>query len=327
MSRTGDEVEESGAGMPEAVIQWLDAGRPQPPPDAVRAWLDAMGEAEVEALADIWAMSRAPEPPPGLADIRRRLDAEERPATPRWRRGWAVPLRAAALLVIGLGLGLLWPRARDAFGPARPPVVVEVPNAATATLELPGGVRVRLNAATRLSYRETRGRVEDVSLDGEAFFQVEHDPDRPFRVHTAAGIVSDLGTEFNVRARENRVAVVVTEGVVALEGAGRTVTIAAGQVAHAVAGAPPSDPEPAGAAAIAWTEGRLVAVDEPLTDIAAELGRRYGVQVTIGPGLAGARATVTIGRTADARDAVQAICMAIAARCTEVDGGWTITKQ
>src|SRR5690606_40374433 len=131
MSRAGDEVEETRPGVPEAVIEWLDAGRPQPPPDAARAWLDGTSEAEDEALAGIWALSRAPDPPPGLADMHRRLDAEERPATPRRRRGWAVPLRAAALLVVGLGLGLLWPRARDAFGPPRPPVVVEVPNAAT----------------------------------------------------------------------------------------------------------------------------------------------------------------------------------------------------
>lgn len=312
--------------MPEEVIRWLEAERP-PPPDAVRAWLRVAGEQEAEALARIWELSKAPDPPPGLADLLGRIDAEERAAAPRRHRGWAVPLRAAALLIIGLGLGLLWPSVRDAFRPASAPVVVEVPDAATAALELPGGIRVRLNAATRLTYVETGGRVEDVGLEGEAFFQVEHDPDRPFRVHTAAGVVSDLGTEFNVRAREDRVDVVVTEGVVALEGAGRTVTVAAGQMARAVAGSPPSDPAPAGAAAIAWTEGRLVAVDEPLAEIAAEFGRRYGVRVTVAPGLAAARATVTIGRTADARAAIQAICMAVAARCTETADGWTIEKR
>src|SRR5690606_39397339 len=93
-----------------------------------------------------------------------------------------------------------------------------------AALARPGGIRVRLNAATRLTYLETRGRVEDASLEGEAFFQVEHDPSRPFRVHTAAGVISDLGTEFNVRARNDRVDVVVTEGVVALEGEDRKST-------------------------------------------------------------------------------------------------------
>ena len=138
---------------------------------------------------------------------------------------------------------------------------------------------------------------------------------------------SDLGTEFNVRARNDRVDVVVTEGVVALEGEGRTVTVEAGRKARAVAGSPPSDPEPASASAIAWTEGRLVAVDEPLAEIAAEFSRRYGVRVTVRPELAAARATVTIGRTADARAAIQAICAAVAARCTETGGGWTIEKR
>ncbi len=326
MTLDPDEMEESGAGLPEEVVQWLEAGCP-PPPDAVRAWLRVAGEDEAEALARIWELSKAPDPPPGLANLLGQIDAEERAAATRRRRGWAVPLRAAAVLVIGLGLGLLWPRVRDPFLPASPPVVLEVPDAATAALELPGGIRVRLNAATRLTYLETRGRVEDVSLEGEAFFQVEHDPSLPFRVHTAAGVISDLGTEFNVRARNDRVDVVVTEGVVALEGEGRTVTVEAGRKARAVAGSPPSDPEPASASAIAWTEGRLVAVDEPLAEIAAEFSRRYGVRVTVRPELAAARATVTIGRTADARAAIQAICAAVAARCTETGGGWTIEKR
>src|SRR5690606_6482512 len=59
----------------------------------------------------------------------------------------------------------------------------------------------------------------DVYLDGNAYFEVETDPRRPFRVHTAQGVVEVLGTRFGVRAygADSMTAGVVAVGRVRVE--------------------------------------------------------------------------------------------------------------
>ncbi|TKG95328.1 DUF4974 domain-containing protein [Puteibacter caeruleilacunae] len=70
-----------------------------------------------------------------------------------------------------------------------------------AEVELADGSEVRLNALTTLTYREdpeTGKRL--VSLDGEAYFDVVHDEERPFIVEAGDLTLIDLGTQFNVQA-------------------------------------------------------------------------------------------------------------------------------
>ena len=58
-------------------------------------------------------------------------------------------------------------------------------------------------------------------LQGEATFRVAHDPARPFRVHTRAGTVQALGTQFNVYDRAEGTDVTVLEGLVRLTASGQ----------------------------------------------------------------------------------------------------------
>lgn len=70
------------------------------------------------------------------------------------------------------------------------------------TLTLSDGTKVTLNANTSLSYpEEFTGESREVSLRGEAFFDVSHNPDKPFMVATGNGMkIQVLGTEFNVKS-------------------------------------------------------------------------------------------------------------------------------
>ncbi|MCH5597438.1 FecR family protein [Niabella ginsengisoli] len=71
-------------------------------------------------------------------------------------------------------------------------------------LRLPDGTQVWLNNATEISYAESFGeRTREVTLSGEAYFDVVKNPAKPFIVHTAVMDVTALGTEFNVNAYEN----------------------------------------------------------------------------------------------------------------------------
>ena len=79
-----------------------------------------------------------------------------------------------------------------------------VPKGGEYSLELPDGTVVCVNSESSLRFPEkfTSNRRE-VFLEGEAYFEVKKDANRPFYVHTEVGKVRVLGTAFNVCAYSN----------------------------------------------------------------------------------------------------------------------------
>lgn len=324
--------------MPESVLTWIDAGRPTPAPPAVQQWLsDAQNAAFVAEFAQTWELAQAPEPPEGgLEDLRMRLREEQ----VRVGQGDVLRLRlhedtgmlslrriAASIALVGLGFLGVWFGLKQASEPGGMQQVI-VPAAASATIELPGDIVIDLNAESRLSYRTVKGEVAEVELQGEGFFRVPHDPKRQFIVRTEAGVVRDLGTDFNVRVRDGELAVAVASGIVALENAGQAVEVRAGESARARLGAPPATATEADIdALVGWRTGRLVFVDESLGAIAAELSRKYGMQITVAPSLATTRITATVVISADAVEALRTITLPAGARYTRTSSGWDITPQ
>ncbi|MFK7782495.1 FecR family protein [Psychroserpens sp.] len=83
------------------------------------------------------------------------------------------------------------------------------------TVELPDHSTVELNAMSTLAFNDNNwNNNREVSLEGEAFFKVA--TGSQFDVKTETGIVSVLGTQFNVKHRENYFEVVCYEGKVAV---------------------------------------------------------------------------------------------------------------
>lgn len=71
-------------------------------------------------------------------------------------------------------------------------------------IQLPDGSVVRLNSSSSLTYDKNFGKsVREVSLTGEAFFDVTKDSSHPFIIHTSVIDVKVLGTAFNVRSYPN----------------------------------------------------------------------------------------------------------------------------
>jgi ferric-dicitrate binding protein FerR (iron transport regulator) len=82
-------------------------------------------------------------------------------------------------------------------------------------IRLPDGSRVKLNANSRISYLEKlSGDTRDVTLDGEAYFDVSSNPSRPFIVHTQYASTKVLGTSFNVLVTPEATAITLVEGKV-----------------------------------------------------------------------------------------------------------------
>ena len=83
---------------------------------------------------------------------------------------------------------------------AAQPVSVSTPLGVKSDVVLPDGSRVRLNGGTRIVYPALFGDERRVEVDGEAYFEVEHDARRPFVVVTGQVVSTVLGTTFNVHA-------------------------------------------------------------------------------------------------------------------------------
>lgn len=71
-------------------------------------------------------------------------------------------------------------------------------------LTLPDGTKVTMNADSKLSFPSIfSDSTREVSLTGEAFFDVHEDHSHPFIIHTRKMDIRVLGTAFNVKAYQN----------------------------------------------------------------------------------------------------------------------------
>jgi len=80
-------------------------------------------------------------------------------------------------------------------------------------IQLPDASQVSLNASSIITYNKSEWKTNrDISLEGEAFFKVTKGS--KFKVNTSAGTVTVLGTQFNIKQRNNYFEVVCYEGSV-----------------------------------------------------------------------------------------------------------------
>ncbi len=116
----------------------------------------------------------------------------------------------------------------------RPEPVTRLVSSSTSKgyFTLPDGSSVWLNKESSLSYKgNLDGRARRVSLNGEAFFDVKHDKEHPFIVHSKDMDITVTGTRFTVTSYpEQSDAVYLEEGSVSVKGEAFTETqLAPGQ--------------------------------------------------------------------------------------------------
>ena len=178
----------------------------------------------------------------------------------------------------------------------------------TRQVVLADSTKVWLNAASKMEVRLERRARHVQMADGEAVFDVTHDPARPFLIDTGDRQVRVVGTEFNVRQRGDDFALTVRRGLVEVRPAGAPaatpVRVPAGQrLAHhrgdaqVVLTATPAD------AAFAWTGGQLVYSGASMSEVAADLSRSLGTPVRVADAATG-RIRFTGVLALDDRDAV-----------------------
>lgn len=110
---------------------------------------------------------------------------------------------AASILLVGSAGWWLWDTRVSDRQQIQIPEYVSTGPAKMKKLILPDSSEIWLNSASTLHYNKdfSRGKERLVSLDqGEAFFKVKHNPNRPFIVRAGGLSTRVLGTSFNIRS-------------------------------------------------------------------------------------------------------------------------------
>lgn len=149
--------------------------------------------------------------------------------------------------------------------------------------QLPDSSVIYLAAGSTISYPETfTGNTREVDMEGQAFFEVTRNPEKPFIIHTGAVATRVLGTSFRVSTLDSgNVEVAVATGKVGVSQQGKTfATLTPG---NKVKWAAKEQQATLGkvdiARLLAWKNGELLFEQQSMQGIAAEMQSRYGIQI------------------------------------------------
>lgn len=177
---------------------------------------------------------------------------------------------------------------------------------------LADGTQMIMNTESTLTVRVSGRRRQIDILRGEAWFDVAHDPSRPFVVKAGAARFEALGTAFSVRQLGGRTDLQVTEGVVearraagglhAEVKAGQRLSVTDQDQAFVV------KPDPAAIRrSLAWRQGELVLDGETLAEAAAEFNRYNSLKIIVEDPELGDEQLVGLFRTGDPESFVTSV--------------------
>ena len=222
--------------------------------------------------------------------IRERIQPRRRNRVSFWR-----PLAVAAALVSLVSLGIAFytgMKFRDAdhfLRTAELTTITSSRGTGTQTV-LPDGTRACLNAGSSLRFGRDFGRKDrEVTLEGEGYFEVAKDAEKPFRVHAGNTCTTVKGTIFNIRsyADEAEISVSLLEGSVLLSAPTGEVVLHPGNCAVVSRKNGRIRMDQANLSVADWTTGKLVFSDKTLPEILADIQRTYGVRFVYEQGIFG----------------------------------------
>lgn len=152
------------------------------------------------------------------------------------------------------------------------------PEVKTETLR--DGSIITLNKLSSISYKKDFEKNRAVNLNGEAFFEVAPDPDKPFVIQANEVVVSVLGTSFNVKTDELKTEVVVETGKVKVQWKEEHVLLEKGEAAIFTTGTLQKT-KARNEFHQYFRTGTLVCRDTPMEELVEKLKEIYGRDIRI----------------------------------------------
>ena len=248
----------------------------------------------------------------------------------------AVLVAAAVLITLTAGL-LTYQQYHNVIEPAiteQQHRVIMTRDGERASYLLSDGTRVMLHAGSRIEIPENYNEENrELYLEGEAFFETAHNPEKPFIVHSGESYTRVVGTEFLVQAwsgaEEQRVEVVVSVGRVLFgsnhkgdEDSVNEVLLSQNQRGQLMAGSttPVVDEIEDLGWYLGWTEGRLVFENRELREVLPRLERWFNISIELSDDqIASLKITAEIDYSLPMSDVLNGIAMSLSLEVERLD--------
>ncbi|OGU54233.1 MAG: hypothetical protein A2V66_12300 [Ignavibacteria bacterium RBG_13_36_8] len=154
-------------------------------------------------------------------------------------------------------------------------------------ITLEDGTKITLDAGSTIQYPEHfPNQNREVKLNGEAFFDVTHNPNKPFIVKTNNTKVKVLGTQFNIRSwEENKVEVIVADGKVSFsseKNRSETVILERGFASELSPEGIPINPYSIDLdKSFSWMKGEITFSNTKLSEVLNQVERWYDITIIL----------------------------------------------
>lgn len=186
---------------------------------------------------------------------------------PLYSKWW---VQIAAVVLVALGITYFYGLSKEQTQYAE--------NGTQISFALPDQSQITLNSGSTITYSERNwDSNRNLNLTGEAYFKVAKG--KKFTVHTSLGDITVLGTQFNVKARNNRLDVVCYEGKVQVQSKQYTKIITKKENVSLVEGHPIVLP-PVTTEAPVWTKKEIEFVKNNLAEVLQEIERKFNIAIT-----------------------------------------------
>lgn len=185
--------------------------------------------------------------------------------------------RLAAVIILGIGIYFYTQHLVS-----RVPAQKTIASSGVKILTLPDGSKISLNDNATLTYPKIFNQASrDVTLDGEAFFEITADMNKPFLIKTNKVITEVVGTSFNVNSNSDSVVVTVVTGKVMLyRERNSAIALTVGEQGiysdKGLTKRMNSDPN-----FLSWKTNILTFQNTPLAKVVDDLSRHYGQHIQI----------------------------------------------
>jgi ferric-dicitrate binding protein FerR (iron transport regulator) len=197
-------------------------------------------------------------------------------------------------------------------------------------LLLPDSTQVWLNASSTLEFPEHfKTGKREVTLSGEAYFDVRHAEEAPFIIHTGKISTTVLGTSFNIKAYPDRHHIIVSVSTgkvkVSYDNIPLATLVKGQQVKVNSRQNTVEEKRIAPSEVAAWQRGNMSYEDESLEDIIADLERLYNVKIRIdNDSIRTLKVSTSFRREIGIEQALQVLCKLTDTMLQQSDGWYVI---